>query len=219
MKELFDAIRAGDTARVAALLDADPSLAGARDDSGVPALAVARYSGKSDIAQLLLERGAPLDLFLAAMFGNADRLRELVAADPQGVKAYSADGWTALHLAAFFNQPDAARALLDAGVDVNARSTNQMNNMALHAAAAGRATSVARMLLENGANVNARQHGGWTALHAAAQSGNAELARILIAAGADTGARADNQQSPMDLALTSGHQEMAELLETFEAGR
>jgi ankyrin repeat protein len=219
MKELFDAIRAGDSGRVSALLDADPSLAGARDDSGVPALAAARYNGKSDIAQLLLERGAPLDVFVAAMFGNVDRLRDLIAVDPQAVKTHSSDGWTALHLAAFFDQPDAARALIDAGADVNARSTNQMSNTALHAAAAGRATTVARMLLESGASANARQHGGWTALHSAAQSGNAELARILIAAGADIGVRAENQQSPMDLALTSGHQEMAELLETFEAGR
>lgn len=219
MNDLFDAVRAGDAARVSALLDADPSLAGARDANGVPALAVARYNGKNDIVQLLLERGAPLDVYLAAMFGNVDRLKELIAADPQAAKAHSADGWTALHLAAFFNQPDAARALLDAGADVSARSTNQMNNMALHAAAAGRATDVVRMLLESGASVNARQHGGWTALHSAAQSGNTEMARILIAAGADTSARADNQQKAMDLALTGGHQDMAELLDTFEAGR
>src|SRR5947208_3352296 len=101
MKELFDAIRAGDAARVSALLDGDPSLAGARDDSGVPALAVARYNGKTEIAELLLERGAPLDVFLAAMFGNVDNLRELIAADPQLAHTYSADGWTPLHLAAF----------------------------------------------------------------------------------------------------------------------
>lgn len=219
MKELFDSIRAGDSARVSALIDAEPTLVNARDENGVPALAAARYNGKSDIAAMLLERGAVLDIFLAAMNGSVDRLTELIRAEPTLSRALSADGWTALHLAAFFNHLEAAEFLIDSGADVNARSTNGMANTPLHAAAAGRATDVARILLEHGAQVNAQQHGGWTPLQGAAQSGNTELARLLIAAGGDVRARADNQQCAMDLALTRGHQEMVRLLEEYGAAQ
>lgn len=217
MSEFTDAIRTGETARISAMLEADPSLANARDDTGVPALAIARYNQRTEIVDLLLSRGARLDIWMAAMFGNMDVLKTELERDPASIHAKSADGWTPLHLAAFFNQADAALALIEAGADVNARSTNQMANTALHAAAAGGANDVARLLIERGASANARQHGGWTPLHSAAQSGNAELARLLIGAGADLRARADNQQSPMDLALTRGHQEIAELLDEFGA--
>jgi uncharacterized protein len=217
LKELFDAIRAGDSARAKALIEADPTLVNARDENGVPALAAAKYNGRSDIAAMLLDRGASLDVFLAAMNGSVDRLKELIGGEPALSRGLSLDGWTPLHLAAFFNHPEAARLLIDAGADVNARSTNAMTNMALHAAVAGRAADVARILLERGAQVNATQHGGWTPLHGAAQSGNTELARLLIAAGGDVRARADNQQCALDLALTRGHQEMVRLLEEYGA--
>jgi ankyrin repeat protein len=219
LKELFDSIRAGDGARASALIDADPKLVDAQDENGIPALAAAKYSGRSDIAAMLLDRGASLDIFLAAMNGRVDRLKELIGVEPARARALSSDGWTALHLAAFFNQPDAASVLIAEGADVNARSTNAMTNMALHAAVAGRATEVARLLLEHGAHVNAKQHGGWTPLHGAAQSGNTELARLLIAAGGDVRARAENQQCAMDLALTRGHQEIVHLLEEYGAAQ
>jgi ankyrin repeat protein len=213
MKELFDAIRAGEADRVRRLIEANSSLVNAQDENGVSAVATAKYNGRAEIASILVEHGATLDVFLAAMMGNTGRVKMLVSADPSLTAAHSADGWTALHLASFFGQAETATVLLDGGADVNARSTNTMANQPLHAAVAGRANEVARVLLARGAEVNARQHGGWTPLQGAAQSGNAELARILIAAGADVSARAENQQRALDLALTGGHQEMVKLLE------
>ena len=104
---------------------------------------------------------------------------------PRLINSYSHDGWTPLHLAAFFAGASLVEALLEHGADVNARAQNGTNNMALHAAATARNLAAVRALVEHGADVNARQEGGWTALHSAALSGDVEMARLLISHGAD----------------------------------
>jgi ankyrin repeat protein len=179
MKELFEAVRAGDLPRVQALVDANPTLA----------------------------------IFAASILGQVDRIKELLAANRALVSALSEDGWTPLHLAAFFGKDDAARLLLNSGADLKARSTNSMENTALHAAAAGKHAAIVKLLLERGANVNARQVGGWTPLHSAANNGDVETAKILVDAGADVSARADNQQRPIDMAMTQAKGEMVAFLE------
>jgi ankyrin repeat protein len=184
MKDLFEAIRAGDSSRVAALVSADPSLA----------------------------------IFAAAIQGDTEAIEAALASNRSLVSALSTDGWTPLHLAAFFGKLEAVRLLLNKGADVNARSTNPMQNMPLHAAAAGKHTAVAKLLLDHGASPNARQHGGWTPLHAAAQNGDVEMAQALVAAGADVKTRADNNQNAVDLALIKAQQAMVEYLEANGAG-
>jgi uncharacterized protein len=214
-QQFFEAIRAGDREKVNSLLTADATLLAAKDDKGLGAYAAARYSGRNDVAALLIDRGVELDVFTASMAGQTDRVLEFIAEDPELLNAYSQDGWTPLHLACFFGQSEVAEALLAKGADVHAQSHNPMENMPLHAATAVRNKDAVRALLEHGADVNARQHGGWTALHAAAQNGDVETARLLIAAGADVAARAENQQNAMDLALTKGHQAMVDLLDEY----
>lgn len=181
------------------------------------ALYEAVRSGDLAGARTIVDADPTLAIFAAAMQGDAARLDELLAGNRSLISAVSPDGWTPLHLAAFFGRLDATRALLNKGASPSARSTNPMNNLPLHAAVAGRHTNVARLLLDHGAPVDARQHGGWTALHAAALHGDCELAEILIGAGAQAGARADNNQCALDLALTKGQQAMVELLEKHGA--
>lgn len=214
-QQFFEAIRSGDRAKVDALLACDATLLAAKDEKGLGAYTAAKYSGRNDIAVLLLEKGVELDIFAACMAGFKQRVVELLRANPDLVGAYSHDGWTPLHLACFFAQPDLVAALIAEGADVNAQSRNPMKNTPLHAAAAGRNREAARALVEHGADVNARQEGGWTPLHSASQNGDVEMARLLIAAGADVEARADNQQNAMDLALTKGHQAVVELLDEY----
>jgi ankyrin repeat protein len=217
MKEFFDAIRCGDEQRVRTLAESDPSLLAAKDEHGLGPFTVARYSRQNAIAEYLLARGVDLDIFAACLAGRRERVAELLAGDRALPAAYSHDGWTALHLAAFFGFADIAADLLAAGADVHARSRNAMRNTPLHAAVAGSSVAVTRTLLEHGSDVNARQEGGWTPLHGAAQSGNAELVELLIAAGAAVRARADNGQTPIDLALTRGHQAAVDILERYGA--
>ena len=214
-QQFFEAIRAGDRDQVSALLTADPTLLGAKDEKGLGAYTAAKYSGRHDVAAWLLENGVELDVFAACMAGARERVVELVGQQPELIKSYSHDGWTPLHLACFFGQPSLVETLIELGADVNARSHNGMQNAPLHAAAAGRTGEAVRMLLEHGAEVNALQEGGWTALHAASQNGDVEMVRLLIAAGADVQIRAANQQNAMDLALTKARQAVVEVLEAY----
>jgi ankyrin repeat protein len=215
--EFFGAVKQGDTIKVAAMIKEDPSLLADKDEQGLGPYTVARYSRQDEVSKLLLEKGVELDIFAACLAGVSERVVELLAADRGLVNSYSHDGWTPLHLAAFFGRPDIAEILLANGADVDARSKNQMQNTPLHAAVAGKRSDIASVLLNHGAEVNAKQHGGWMPLHAAAQNGDVELARLLIALGADVKARAENNQTALDLALTKGHPAVVELLEQHGA--
>jgi uncharacterized protein len=206
---MFDAIDAGDEARLAELLASEPGLAGERDDDGVSAALHARYRDNHDAVAQLLATSPELDAFDAAGLGRADRLAELLVREPGLATAFATDGFTALHLAAFFGQTESARLLLGHGAGTNVVSQNALKVMPLHSAAAGSHLGVARLLVAAGADVNATQPHGYVPLHAAAQNGNAELTELLIAAGADTGARTDDGQTPADLASAAGHAELA----------
>lgn len=212
-KEFFDAIRAGDASKVGAMIEADPGLLKATDENGLGAFTAARYSRQDAVAALLLERGAQLDICAAAMAGIEERIVSLLAEDRALTNDYSHDGWTPLHLAAYFGHKTCAEILLAHGADANARSRNAMQNTPLHAAASGRRSEVIAVLLAHAVDVNARQQGGWTALHAAARNGDVETVRLLLAQGADAFCLAENNQSPLDLALTGGHQAVVDLLD------
>lgn len=212
IKEFFDSIRADDVYGVTTMLGEEPDLLNTLNENGISPVMYAHYFDKKDVVKLLLQSGAALDLPSCAALGKIDRLKALLAKDPSRIDAYSADGWTPLHLACFFGQREAVRVLLEAGAPILIRSTNASNNHPIHAAAAGKSRDAVAMLLEKGADVNATQAGGWTPLHAAAQNGDFEMAKLLITHGANVRARADNNQSPMDLALTRGSQAVVDLL-------
>src|ERR1700745_324445 len=77
----------GDLEAVRKALDHRPSLLNAGWDWGggdwETALGAASHVGRRDIAELLLTRGARLDVFAAAMLGDLDVVRAVLAAHPQ----------------------------------------------------------------------------------------------------------------------------------------
>jgi ankyrin repeat protein len=215
---LFAAIDAGQLEHVRLILDADASLAGAHDGDGVSAVMHALYHRQNEIAEIIAGRLPALDVFEAAGLGRADEVARLTAADPSLAGAWSADGFTALHFAAFFGGGGAAAALLAAGADPNVRSRNELEVMPIHSAVAGGHRDVVIALLDAGADPNVRQRHGWTPLQGAAQNGDAELVDRLLAAGADPAAVNDGGTSAADLAREAGHADFAERLASL-AGR
>ena len=201
--DLFTAIEAGDVGGVEAILGAAPDAASARDASGVSALMRAIYRFDPGLLEVLKARVGALDLFEAAALGDEDRLEELLDAEPSLATAYSGDGFTALHLAAFFGRPGAAALLLEHGAEVDAFGRGWMTGTAMHSAASRLQSDVIRILLDAGADPDVRQSAGWAPLHAAAMNGDLVSVELLLAAGADPAATNDEGRSVADLANES----------------
>jgi hypothetical protein len=76
----------GGLEEVRAMLDREPALVNAAWDWGggdwETGLGAAAHMGRRDIADLLLDRGARLDLFAAAMLGHVEIVRAIVDAYP-----------------------------------------------------------------------------------------------------------------------------------------
>ena len=216
--DLFAAIDAGQLDSVRAILDHEPALATSPDGDGVSAVMHALYRGQRPAAEAVAARLPSLDVFEAAALGRTEVVETLVRSEPALAAAWSTDGFTALHFAAFFGGGGAASALLGAGADPNLRSRNDLAVMPLHSAVAGGHGDVVAVLLDAGADPNVRQRHGWTPLQGAAEHGDINAVERLLAAGADPSATNDEGTSAADLARAGGHAALAERLELLGAG-
>ncbi|HKQ97109.1 MAG TPA: ankyrin repeat domain-containing protein [Candidatus Polarisedimenticolia bacterium] len=188
--DLFGAIQTGDAAKLGALLAESPALATGKNERGDSPLLTAAYMGRRDMVDSLLAAGVEPTLWEAAAIGLKEAAVERLRREPASIGAHSHDGWTPLHLAAFFGHHELAALLLERGADVNARSKSATigpENTPLHAACANKQVEVARLLVERGADVNARDGSGFTPLALAANSKSDVLMLLLL----ENGARAD----------------------------
>src|SRR5436190_15977114 len=158
----------------------------------------ALYQGQPELARRLAREADGLALAEAAALDEVTRVRELL--DHGGeADGRTPDGFTPLHLAAFFGAPRVAALLLEHGADAGATADNPMRVQPLHSAAASRHYEIAALLIAAGADVNARQQAGYTPLQAAAANGDLKLVRALLKAGADPQATNDAGTTGADL--------------------
>lgn len=215
--DIFDLVRNGDVAAVAALIASDPGAVRARNTQGLSPIQTAFFSGRHAVVAALLAAEPDLDAFEAAIVGDEVQSGARLDADAGLLTAHSPDGWTLLHLAAWAGQPETTRLLLERGADLTAASANALHNQPLNAAVAGpnaeTRTACVKLLLQAGADVNNRQVSGATPLHTAAHMGDTATVEELLAHGADAGLRSDDGTSAADYARVGGHEELAKRLE------
>jgi len=112
-------------------------------------------------------------------------------------------------------------AALEAGADINARSSRAMPHLdgatRLHDAAWDGNVEIASYLVNHGADVNSKTSlTGETPLHFAAGHGHREVVRLLLKHGADPSVKRAlrDRKTPLDLARERGLTEIVELLES-----
>lgn len=92
----FVMVAHGSFEQVRQMLEAEPRLLHAAWDWGggdfETALGAAAHTGQRDIALYLLERGARLDLFAAAMLGELEIVKAILTAFPAGRDSLGAHG-------------------------------------------------------------------------------------------------------------------------------
>ena len=226
---IFELIDKGDTLGVTALIERDPDSAAARDDAGLTPLMRAAYRG----------RGAVFDAIAAAHPDDAwDRL---LLGETDGLPApdaWSPDGFTPLHIAAYALNADAAAALLASGADPNVFATASFARVTpLGTCAFAGAVDVARILLRNGANPALTEVEGATPLDAARANGSEQRVALLFVshshgqidnvraalavdptlANATTDWGGGDWESALGAASHAGNRELAELLLAYGA--
>lgn len=210
--DFFAAVQGGELAEVSRLLEAEPALLQARNERGATAVLTACYTGRKEIRDFLIAKGARLELHEAAAAGQLSRVKELVEAAPATAKSVSPDGFPVMALAAVFGHEEVARYLHDRGADVNAVATNGSGYTALTGAVASGHSAIAKWLAENGADVNYRYANGYSPLLSAAANGHLEIVKILLGHGADLHARTDDGKNALAFAEERGHTGVAEYL-------
>lgn len=210
--KLVTAVKAGETADVAYILEGNPKLVNATDEQMLPVVMVAVYHRQGETVDMLRKAGAELSIFEAAALGDLEKVKSEVADWPEDVHEFGRDGFTALQLACYFGHEEVARWLVEQGADVEAAAQNEQKIRPIHAAVANGNLEIVKMLLENGVDVNARQEAGVTALHSAAHRGNLALVELLVEYGADMVLETAEGKNAADLAREAGHEGLVDLL-------
>lgn len=132
----------------------------------------------------------------AAQKGNLAVVQSLLKQNVD-VNAAQGDGNTALHWAAYRDDLEMARLLIQAGANVKVRT--RLGGMTpLHLAATNGSAAIIDLLLKAGADPNVANGNGTTALMLAAASGKVDAIKFLLDGGADSNARdITNGQTPV----------------------
>jgi ankyrin repeat protein len=161
-----------------ALLREHPELVTATDEHGVSALLLSLYHRRPDARDALLAAGAPVGPLEAAALGD------VAALEGADLSVRGGDGFTPLHLAAFFGGVEAVSAILATGADPNADNENTFKVHPINSAAAVGDRASVSALLEAGADPNVEQEGGYTPLDAAVHNQDTEMEALLRQHGA-----------------------------------
>jgi ankyrin repeat protein len=169
------------------------------------------FRGKPEIARLLLDHGAQVDVksyngeTLLHLVSRGDhetsddgvRIAELLLERGTDVNALNESGWTPLHYASINGKDEIAQVLLSHGANVNTENYLGQTPLRLAPYFAQDSVRITQVLLDRGADVNAQDKGYRTPLHSACHYGRFEIARVLLDHGAKAEAVDDERKTPL----------------------
>ena len=82
--------------------------------------------GDEEVVEFLIEAGVPVTAHIAAYLGLEDRLRMIIAENPESVNERLPGSWTPLHMAVFHDRPAIVQILLEAGCDPSVKNHKSM---------------------------------------------------------------------------------------------
>jgi ankyrin repeat protein len=209
--EIHEAAELGNLQKVKACLLRDPKEINSVDAKGRTVLARASLSGKKELVEFVLEKGATEDIFAAAIVGHVDKVAAFLKEDKKRVSAKGSDGKTALHWAALYGQKKVAELLLAEKADVNLLDGDGFTP--LHWAVMFNKSDVAEVLLTNKADTTIKvAKFGWTPLRLAVIHGHKATAEVLLKGGADPNLKDEDYIPLLHQAVIVGKKEMVELL-------
>jgi ankyrin repeat protein len=140
------------------------------------ALEAAGHMGRRDIAEWLLDQGAPITIYAAAMLGETNRVAAFLEEDASSAGQPGVHGFSVLFHAALGGKIEIAELL-------EASGGLQGIDPALHGATSSGHLEMASWLLDRGADLNSLDFQGRTAMQVAAERGYENIVALLQARG------------------------------------
>jgi ankyrin repeat protein len=174
--KLFVLAAHGNLEAVREMLEAQPGLRDLKfEQFDENALEAAGHVGREDIANHLLDQGAPLQVFAAAMLGRTEDVRRFLETDSSLAQKRGVHGFSLMFHAALSGKTEIAELILHHGGSVD--------DAALHAAVMKGHLGMTQWLLPRTQNVNSPDYQGRTALAVALSMNRSDLADALRTAG------------------------------------
>ncbi|KAI1869771.1 uncharacterized protein JN550_005752 [Neoarthrinium moseri] len=191
-----------------------------KTDDGLTPLFLAVKGGHLSTSQLLLEKGANINLankdgctplHVAAEHGHSQLVRLLIECGGN-LHVTRKDGTTPLLSASKNRHPQVAKMLAERGADPNSRSGCEGGGTALQLEVRNGCLETVTLLIHYGANVNTADSLGVTPLHMASRHPSTTIARLVIEHGAYVSSKTNKGRTALHYAIEGRNPGVTKLL-------